>query len=76
MIPILLSEGNMKKKIEILLICCIFFLIFGCNDNSTSPSSKYKLSGMMIFMDSSGQIIDNNSAIQINLYTIGLKFFD
>ncbi len=63
----------MKKKIEILLICCILFFIFGCNSDPASPSSKHKLSGTIIFMDSSGQIIDNSYA-QIDIYAVGSEF--
>ncbi|MDP8200857.1 MAG: right-handed parallel beta-helix repeat-containing protein [Candidatus Tenebribacter burtonii] len=64
----------MKRKIEILLICCVFFLFFGCNSDPTSPPSTHKLSGKIIFMDSSGQIIENNSSAQIDLYAVGTEF--
>ena len=64
----------MQKKIEIFLICCVFFLLLNCSKNSTSPDSGKILSGKIIFMDSSGQILANNSTARIKLYTIGTEF--
>jgi hypothetical protein len=68
----MLSEVNMFLK-KFLPICCVLFLL-SCSEDNILPSTKFQLSGKIIFLNSMTDDVIENQISQVRLFNLQNEF--